>query len=85
MATREPDLSPAGPVQRRGHAQLGGSGGRAGIYTQCIGWKLCPSDSDTVALQALTPFPATNTGSANGPAGVRLTLVLVLTVVLELT
>lgn len=47
--------------------------------------KLCPSDSDTVALRALTPFPATHTGSASGPAGVRLTLVLVLTVVLELT
>ncbi|ELK10459.1 Immunoglobulin superfamily member 21 [Pteropus alecto] len=41
--------------------------------------------SNTVALQALTLLPAADTGSASGPAGVRLTLVLALTVVLELT
>lgn len=37
------------------------------------------------ALQALTWLPAAHAGSASGPAGVRLTLVLALTVVLELT
>lgn len=104
MATREPDLHPAGPRRRRGDTQSHGTGGGAGTGTQCLPMLKCrlfagvgssavprlhtpprASASYTAALQILTLLPAADTGSASGPAGVRLTLVLALTVLLELT